>query len=64
MAAGNDPISLRKKYGTDLIIGGTIDKRALMKDKRTIKEEVISQVPFLMEKGAYFPSVDHLVTTK
>ncbi len=61
VAAGNDPISLRNKYSTDLIIGGAIDKRAFIKDKKTIKEEVMSKVPFLMEKGAYFPSVDHLV---
>jgi hypothetical protein len=38
----------------------TIDKSA-HEGKRAIKEEVMYKVPFLMEKGAYFPSVDHLV---
>jgi len=61
VAAGNDAVALRKKYGKDLIIGGTIDKRALAKDKKAIKEEVMSKVPFLLEQGGYFPSVDHLV---
>ena len=61
VAAGNDAVAVRKKYGKDLIIGGTIDKRVLAKDKKAIKEEVISKVPFLLEQGGYFPSVDHAV---
>jgi len=61
VAAGNDAIAIRKKYGKDLIIGGTIDKRALLKGKKAIREEVMSKVPFLLEQGGYFPSVDHLV---
>ena len=47
--------------GQDLIIGGAIDKRALIKGKGSIREEVISKLPFLLEQGGYFPSVDHLV---
>jgi len=61
VAAGNDAVAMRKKYGKDLIIGGTIDKRALAKGKEAIREEVMSKVPFLLEQGGYFPSVDHLV---
>jgi hypothetical protein len=60
-AAGNDAVGLRKKYGKDLILSGTIDKRALAKGKEAIKNEVMAKVPFLLEKGGYFPSVDHLV---
>jgi uroporphyrinogen decarboxylase len=61
VAAGNDAITMRKKYGKDLIIGGAIDKRALTKGKEAIRAEIMSKVPFLLEKGGYFPSVDHLV---
>jgi uroporphyrinogen decarboxylase len=61
VAAGNDAVAIRKKYGKDLIIGGTIDKRALIKGKEAIREEVMSKVPFLLETGGYFPSIDHLV---
>jgi len=61
VAAGNDVVAVRKKYGKDLIIAGGIDKRALIKGKKAIREEVISKVPFLLEKGGYFPSVDHVV---
>ncbi len=61
VAAGNDAVALRKKYGKDLIIGGTIDKRALAKGKEAIREEVMSKVPFLLEQGGYLPCVDHAV---
>jgi len=61
VAAGNDVVALRKKYGKDLIIGGAIDKRALIKGKEAIREEIMSKVPFLLEQGGYFPSVDHAV---
>ncbi|MFC1913112.1 uroporphyrinogen decarboxylase family protein [Chloroflexota bacterium] len=60
-AAGNDAVALRKKYGKDLILGGNIDKRELLKGKDAIREEVMSKVPFLLEKGGYFPSIDHMV---
>jgi hypothetical protein len=60
-AAGNDPVALRKKYGRDLILGGGIDKRVLLKGKSEIRNEIMSKVPFLLEKGGYFPTVDHTV---
>ena len=61
VAAGNDAVALRKKYGKNLILGGNIDKRALIEGKEAIREEVMSKVPFLMEQGGYIPTVDHLV---
>lgn len=61
VAASNDAVALRKKYGRELILGGNIDKRALLKGKKATREEVMSKVPFLLESGGYFPSVDHLV---
>jgi len=61
VAAGNDAVSLKKEYGKDIILAGNIDKRALLKGKEAIREEVTSKLPFLLEKGGYFPSVDHLV---
>ncbi len=60
-AAGNDAVALRKKYGKDIILGGNIDKRELLKGKDAIREEVMSKLPFLLETGGYFPAVDHLV---
>lgn len=60
-AAGNDALALRKKYGRDILLGGNIDKRALLKGKDATREEVMSKVPFLLESGGYFPSIDHMV---
>lgn len=61
VAAGNDAVALRKKYGNDLILAGNIDKRVFLKGKDAIRQEIMSKVPFLLEKGGYFPSIDHLV---
>ena len=38
---------------------GGLDKKALAKDKKAIKEEVMSKVPYLIEKGGYIPQTDH-----
>ena len=38
-----------------------MDKRALLKAKEAIREEVMSKVPFLLKQDGYSPSVDHLV---
>jgi len=60
VAAGNDAVALKKKYGKDLVLSGNIDKRALISgSKQAIRDEVMSKVPYLVEQGAYFPSVDH-----
>jgi len=59
VAAGMDAVSLRKKYGKQVILAGNIDKRALAKGKLAIREEVMSKVPYLLGTGGYFPSLDH-----
>ncbi len=61
ISAGNDAVAIRKKYGKELIMGGTIDKLALLKGKAAIREEVMSKVPFLLEQGGYLPTTDHYV---
>jgi len=33
----------------------------LAKGKKAIREEVMSKVPFLLETGGYFPTIDHFV---
>ena len=61
VAAGMDAVTLRKKYGKDLILCGNIDKRVFAKGKDAIREEVMSKVPFLLETGGYFPGLDHAI---
>lgn len=61
VTARMDAISLRKRYGKDIILAGNIDKLVFSKGKKAIHEEVMSKVPFLVETGPYFPSLDHIV---
>ena len=61
VAAGEDAVGLRKKYGKDLLLCGGIDKRVLARDKKCIEEEVNAKVPFLVESGGWIPSIDHAV---
>ena len=49
------------KYGKEVILAGGLDKRELMRDKASLRREVMSKVPYLVETGPYFPSPDHLV---
>lgn len=61
IAAGSDPVKVRKEYRKDIIIQGAIDKRMLAKGFQEIEQEVLSKVPWLCMQGGYFPQVDHLV---
>ncbi len=49
----------RKKYGKQWIWARNSDKRALLQGKDAIREEVMAQVPFLLQDGGYFPGLDH-----
>ncbi len=57
--SGMDVLKLRKKYGKDIFMMGGLDKKVLAKDKEAIKEEVMSKIPPLIEKGGYIPMTDH-----
>ncbi len=61
VASGMDAVALRKKYGKDIILSANIDKRAFLKGKEALKEEVMSKVPFLVETGGYFAGLDHAI---
>lgn len=60
VAAGEDAVALRKKYGQNLMLIGNIDKRVLARSKKEIEIEVLSKVPWLLVQGGYIPQVDHL----
>lgn len=59
VTAGIDAVKLRKKFGKDFILIGNIDKRALIKGKQAIDEELKRKVSYLISQGGYFPAVDH-----
>jgi uroporphyrinogen decarboxylase len=60
IAAGNDPIAWRKKYGKDLRMLGGIDKRALSRGKKDIEDELKKNSVLISESG-YIPALDHLI---
>jgi len=60
IAAGSDPLALKREYGRDIVIAGGIDKRALIKGREAVDAEV-ERVAALLDRGGYFPAVDHSV---
>jgi len=61
VAAGNDPVALRREYGHHLALSGGLDKRKLALDRQAIREELETKVPPLLEDGGYIPTLDHSV---
>jgi uroporphyrinogen-III decarboxylase len=61
VAAGMDPVALRRRFGDRLLLCGGIDKRVLLRDRSAIEEEVRRKVPPLLEAGGYIPAIDHSV---
>jgi uroporphyrinogen decarboxylase len=60
VAAAMEPLAIHEKYPQLALLGG-IDKRALLNDKSSIEKEVDKKVSKLLEKGGYFPCLDHHV---
>ncbi|MCM8825076.1 MAG: hypothetical protein NC937_02840 [Candidatus Omnitrophica bacterium] len=58
IAAGNNLIEYRKKFGKNMAYRGGVDKRAIAKGGKAL-EEAMSFIPFLLEDGGYIPSCDH-----
>lgn len=58
VAAGSDPVAIRKKYGHQVVILGGVNKRALAVGKEAIREEIKRIKPYVLE-GGWIPHVDH-----
>ena len=62
VAAGNDLLELRKRFGKKLALQGGFDKRILaFKSKEEIRAEVMRLFPPLMVEGGFTPTTDHAV---
>lgn len=61
VAAGIDPIIVRKEFGNDLALIGGIDKRILTGNKRDIREELLRIFDYMLPRGGYIPTIDHSV---
>jgi uroporphyrinogen-III decarboxylase len=59
-SAHTDVMKLREEFGKDVLLIGAVDKRALIKGREAIDQELARLQP-LVEKGGYIPTVDHRV---
>jgi len=59
VAAGNDIVAYRRRFGTQIAYQGGIDKRALARGGEDLRAEVLRVVPPLLERGGFIPSCDH-----
>ena len=53
-----DYLKLREQFGTDIRLIGGIDLDTLLKDKESIKKEILKKVPALIGQGGYIPLAD------
>ena len=58
VAAGNDIVSFRRRFGKSMAYRGGVDKRAMAKGGRTIQDEMRRIEP-VIRSGGYIPSCDH-----
>jgi hypothetical protein len=60
VSAGMDPVSLKLKYGKEILIWGGIDKRELSKGSEDIDRELARIAP-AVRMGGYIPLADHSI---
>jgi uroporphyrinogen decarboxylase len=60
VAAGMDPVEMRRKWGRSFSMVGGVDKREIGKGRRAIDAQIAHIAP-LVEAGGYIPWIDHTV---
>lgn len=58
VAAGNDIVDFREKFGKNMAYRGGIDKRAMAKGGKVLEDEIKRVTP-VIEDGGYIPGCDH-----
>lgn len=58
VASGCDVVEIAKQY-PELIMSGGIDKRILAAGKDEIEAHLQHIIPFMVERGGYYPTCDH-----
>ena len=61
VAAGMDPVALRRTYGRGLRMIGGVDKRAVAAGKAAIRAEMERLFPLMCE-GGFIPKIDHSIS--
>ena len=60
VAAGNDLIAYRKRFGHQFAYYGGLDKRELARSKAAVEREVLAKLPWMLAHGGgYIPACDH-----
>lgn len=59
VAAGNDIVEFRRRFGKSMAYIGGIDKRAIARGGKEMEREVLRVVPPLLKDGGYIPGCDH-----
>ncbi len=59
VAAENDIVAYRGKYGRSMAYLGGIDKRAIAAGGETMRAELLRVIPPLLAEGGYIPGCDH-----
>jgi len=59
VAAGNDIVEYRRRFGRAMAYKGGIDKRAIAKGRDVMRAEVMRVVAPLFADGGYIPGCDH-----
>jgi len=59
VAAGNDILAFRERFGRRMAYRGGIDKRAIAAGGQAMRDEVLRVVPPLLREGGFIPSCDH-----
>jgi len=59
VAAGNDIVEYRRRFGRQMAYRGGIDKRAIAAGGKVMRDELERVIPPLFVDGGYIPSCDH-----
>jgi uroporphyrinogen decarboxylase len=60
VAAGMDPVEMRRRWGRSFSMVGGVDKREIARGRRAIDAQIAHIAP-LVEAGGYIPWIDHTV---
>jgi uroporphyrinogen decarboxylase len=61
VAAGMDPVAMRRRYGQAFSMLGGIDKREIAKGREAIDWQIEHVVRPLVAAGGYIPTIDHSI---
>lgn len=62
VAAGMDPVTMRRRYGKNFRMIGGVDKRLVAAGKTAIRRELERLFPLMCE-GGYIPKIDHSISS-